>query len=272
MPETPTYLRNLPNGHEQLTPDKFVDAPERTPTTKKALARMEAHRKFHAAESGQLQPRSRQSDERSKSSSHKRSVSDSNSTVESENSRAVSWPITAGEVLGDVQASQKVQTKSSPHVVPFRAFVEMHPPPKTLPSTPPSAWTDKTQGMLDEKLEAAQIPKKKIVIRHKSESGNENAKKQLYIVSNGTPPKQKQDRTSQLSTQSRKVNSGFEVLPAGTLEKEEEEPPLTMEFGYLKQALREASNDSKPRKLRKRDRSRSRESCPSVDTVHHIGV
>lgn len=270
MPETPTYLRHLQSGQVKTTPDKSIDALERTPTTKKALARMEAHRKFHAAESGQLQPRSRQSDERSKSSSHKRSISDSNSTGEQENSRAVSWPITAGEVLIDVQAPQKVQTKTSPPVVPFRAFVEMHPPPKTLPTTPPSAWTDKTQGLLDEKLEAVQIPKKKIVIKNDGNNGGETPKKQLYVVTNRTSPKQQPDRTSQLSTQSRKVNSGFEVLPAGSLEKEE--GTLTKEFGYLTQALREASNDSKPRKLQKRDRSKSRDSRPSVDTVRHIMV
>lgn len=220
---------------------------------------MEAHRKFHAAESGQLQPRPRAVVEE-KASRHKHSSSDS-WVVEPEPNRAVSWPITPGEVLVDFNAPQKVQTMTSPHVVPFRAFVEMHPPPKAPPKAPPSAWTDRTQGMLDEKLEA-QIPKKRITIKNNYAGRNAG---NLYTVVNEGEDKDEDENFTLLGTQLRRVNKGFEILPAGSLR----EASSIKDFGYAAEPLRETSNASKPRKLQKRSRSKSTEGRTSLDTVQH---
>lgn len=235
---------------------------ERTPTTK-ALARMEAHRNFHAAESGQLQPRPRTTETKtSKTSAHKHSASD-NITLEPESTRAVSWPITSGEVLVNFKATQKIETQTSPHIVPFRAFIERHPPPKQISKAPPSAWTERTQGLLNEKLDARE-PKKRITIKN---DDVKRATKELYVVSNShEPPHNKQD-VSLFGTQLRCVNDGFQVLPAGSLT----EQSMVKDFGYSKEPLRETSNDvGKPRKLQKRNRSSSRESRSSTDTARHI--
>jgi len=232
---------------------------ERTPTTREALDRMEAHRKFHAAESGQLQPRPRAVVE-DKASRHKHSSSDS-WVVEPEPTRAVSWPITPGEVLVDFNAPQKVQTMTSPHVVPFRAFVEMHPPPKAPPKAPPSAWADRMQGMLDEKLEA-QIPKKRITIKNNHAGRNAG---NLYTVVNQEEDKDEDENFTLFGTQLRRVNKGFEVLPAGSLR----DASSIKDFGRAAEPLRETSNASKPRKLRKRSRSKSTEGRTSLDTVQH---
>lgn len=137
-------------------------ASEKTPATKTALDRMEAHRRFHAAESGQLQPRICNVEE--KIPKHRHSTSD-NKLLEQGNTRAASWPIAPGEVLVDFNAPKKVQTKTSPHAVPFRTFVEMHPPPKASPKAPPSAWTDRTQGLVEEQLET-QTSKKGVTIKN----------------------------------------------------------------------------------------------------------
>ncbi|KAK5956528.1 hypothetical protein OHC33_002013 [Knufia fluminis] len=258
LPETPTHERR---GRTLVVGGPAAESImlERTPTIRKALDRMEAHRRFHAAESGQLQPRLRFTEE--KSFGHKHSASDS-FFVDTETTRAVSWPITPGEVLVNFNAPQKVQTMTSPHVVPFRAFVEMHPPPKSSPKAPPSAWTDRTQGMLDEKLEA-QAPKKRITIRNNHAGKNA---RELYTLTNNEEDKDEDENFSLLGTQLRRINKGFEILPAGSLD----EPSPVKDFGYSKEPLREKSNDSKPRKLQKRSRSRSMEHRTSLDTVRHV--
>ena len=252
-----------PKRANALHPDDTIMDPvmmERTPTTKKALDRMEAHRKFHAAESGQLQPRPRTADD--KAGKHKHSASDT-TVNDIETTRAVSWPITQGEVLVDFTAPRKVQTGIGPNIVPFRAFVEMHPPPNSTPKAPPSAWTEKTQDLLDEKLQA-QTPKKRSTIKNNSVV-TRNAK-ELYIISSRESSKDEQEAASLLGTQSRKINDGFEILPAGTLE----ESLCVKDFGFENKPLQESSNNSRPRKLQKRNRSLSRERRTSLDTVPRI--
>jgi len=191
---------------------------------------------------------------------HKHSSSDS-WVVEPEPTRAVSWPITPGELLVDFNAPQKIQTMTSPHVVPFRAFVEMHPPPKAPPKAPPSAWTDRTQGMLDEKLEA-QVPKNRIIIKNNHAgmtAGNS------YSAMNDREGKDEDENLTLLGTQLRRVNKGFEILPAGSLK----EAKAVKDFGYATEPLRESSNAHKPRKLQKRSRSRSMEGRTSLDAAPH---
>lgn len=225
----------------------------RTPTTKKALDRMEAHRRFHAAESGQLHPRSKSSS--TGSSVHEHTVS-KHLLLDSENTRAVSWPIMAGEILVNFEPSQKVQTMTSPQVVPFRAFVEMHPPPPT--KAPPSAWTARTQGLMDDKLHVCQrIPpsRKRVTISN-------NSPFRISTPLDGATA-DVEEKFSTLSTQTRTVNAGFEVLPAGALDFEKS----ARVFSFARRPLGEKSNDtSKPRKLHKRSLSRDRR--PSLESTY----
>lgn len=226
---------------------------------------MEAHRKFHAAESGQLQPRLRSLDERVMG--HKHSASDQ-IVPEHETTRAVSWPITSGEVLVDFKATQKVQTKTSPHVIPFRAFVEMHQPSKVSTKLPPSAWTERTQGMLEEKLES-QAPRRKITIKNDPGNKKENESRTL---TRKNELEDGEELASLLGTQARRVNKGFEVLPAGSLNKAE---PVR-DFGYETDSSRNSNDEkSRPKKLQKRNRSRSNSRSrngqkSSVDTVLRV--
>lgn len=236
-------------GSTSISDDNDLD---RTPTTKRALDRMEAHRKFHAAESGQLHPRSKSSS--TGCSVHKHAIA-KHLLLDSENGRAISWPITAGEILVNVEASQRVQTMTSPSVVPFRAFVEMHPPPPT--KVPPSAWTARTQGLMDEKVQVCQqVPfRKRITI-----SNNASV---FTSKPSDDHPVDVAENLSMLGTQTRTINAGFEVLPAGTLEAEHSGRILDV----VRHPLGETSNDtSKPRKLRKRSVSQYRR--PSVESTY----
>lgn len=261
---TPATPQNSTRGRTLTINGSCSDssALERTPTTRKALDRMEAHRKFHAAESGQLQPRPRTNDKQR--SAHKHSASDS-IVSEQESARAVSWPITNGEVLVEFNATQKVQTKTSPHVVPFKAFVETHPPPisKTV-RAPPSAWTAKTQGLLEEKVEM-QAPKKRITIKNQ----DPNKTSQRYVISSSRSPKKVPDGTSVLGTQSCGTNSGSEVLPTGKFN----EPIEVKDFGCTSGPLREASNEiGRSRNVQKGSRSSSRGNRNSFETSRQIRV
>ncbi len=116
--------------------------------------------------------------------------------------------------------------------------------------------------MLDEKLEA-QVPKKRITI--KNNHAGKNAR-EVYTVTVNEEDKDEDENFSLLGTQLRRINKGFEILPAGSLDASS---PVK-DFGYSKGPLREASNDSKPRKLQKRSRSRSTEGRTSFDTARHI--
>lgn len=173
------------------------------------LDQMEAHRKFHAAESGQLQPRTRHSSNTSVSSNRSQPVS--SAREEQQASRAVSWPVTNNEiVLNMTVPHNKPIRKASPHVVPFRAFVEMHPPPKACPS----AWTEKTQDRMEEKIQRAKRFSNYTVTNSKhSRSSSTNSS----LSTPETPLSS--DNISIYSRVTRKVNDGFELLPAGTLDK-----------------------------------------------------
>lgn len=222
---------------------------ERTPTTRKALDRMEAHRKFHAAESGQLQPRGRNL---AKNSGHKHSTSE-HTVPEHEITRAVSWPITSGEVLVDFKAPRQVQPMTSPRVVPFRAVLETQTPPRGSVRAPPSAWTERTQGMLDEKLEF-QASKRRITI--KNSHGSKDVK-DSNTNNNVKDARGREETTSLLGTQRRQINKGFEILPAGSLENFR---PMDLNSGNAKEVSRNASDKtSKPKKLRKKSISPARD-------------
>ena len=263
-PETPKHRRR---GRTILIggsyPESVKGGPDWTPTTRKALDRMEAHRKFHAAESGQLQPRLRT--ESNSTSKHKHSSSETTSS-EPEPIRAVSWPITNGEVLVDFNAPQKTQTKISPQVVPFRAFIEMHPPPpQSLAKMPPSAWTGRTQELLNGKLDASKN-RKRITIKS-SEANQSSSDKWTTSPLLSTDETDINGSVSSRGTRTRNINDGFEVLPAGTLNASFN----VKDFGYSRKPLSETSNETrKSRKLQKRSRSSSSERRSSIDTIRRI--
>lgn len=236
---------------------------EGTPKTRKALDRMEAHRKFHAAESGQLQPRFRNLDKIS--NGHKHSVSES-TTTEHEPTRAVSWPITSGEVLVDFSAHQQIQTKTSPHVVPFRACIEMQTACKGVTKTPPSAWTDRTQDLLEGKLDS-RPQSKRITI------GNVRANKDIQdkckdIKKSDT--NHKQETISLLGTKTCHDSTGFELPPSVPLKASE---PSNNSYCARYSSHGSLEETSKPKKLQKKDRPRSRNRRgSSTETVRRVKV
>lgn len=119
-----------------------------TPHNLEALDRMEAHRRFHAAESGQLLPRKH----RKTKSSGSGSSSQFSALTENKhfnNQRSVSWPVAKKEVIVNMTVPHgKPQRRVSPAAIPYSASVEQHPPPKSCPS----AWTDRTSELMNEKL------------------------------------------------------------------------------------------------------------------------
>ncbi|OCT51741.1 hypothetical protein CLCR_09002 [Cladophialophora carrionii] len=204
------------------------------------LERMEAHRRLHSAESGQLHPRDRRYSEVGET------IPLSSSTAESEDSddsmsRALSWPTRDGTINLGKQLSRRVQRMEGPSPVPFRAFVE------SLPTTklPPSAWTDRTQARIEAKVPCSKAnDSTSKTSRHTPKSSTSSTTSTMGPTS---PPS---DLLSIANTRSRRVNDGFEVLPAGTLEKESK----VKEFGTWHESL---GSQKKPRKLQKRPRSDS---------------
>lgn len=198
------------------------------------LERMEAHRRFHAAESGQLLPRDRRHTDLILTTPLAPSLSDSEDN-EPHSARASSWPSGMEGMNLGIQLSRKAERLEGPRPVPFRAFVE------SLPSTkaPPSAWTHKIQAKLD-----ANVP------TPSTRSDTTNSKTPTHtpkssISSTATSaPTSPADSISIASVRTRKVNDGFEVLPAGTLAK----GPSVKEFGLWPE---NAKAGSKPKKLRK---------------------
>ncbi|OQU96808.1 hypothetical protein CLAIMM_02836 [Cladophialophora immunda] len=203
------------------------------------LERMEAHRRFHAAESGQLLPRNRRHTDMVLTPTFAPSLSDSEDSDDSA-SRALSWPTRNGSINLGKQFSRRAKRMEGPRPVPFRAFVE------SLPTTkpPPSAWTEKTQARVDAKI----LPSPKT-----SETASNTS---LHSPSSSTSSMSATTTTSPAgslsiaNTRSRKVNAGFEILPAGTLEK----GPKVKDFGNRHEEL---EMRKKPKKLKKRSRSSS---------------
>ncbi|KAI1629848.1 hypothetical protein EDD37DRAFT_604721 [Exophiala viscosa] len=197
------------------------------------LERMEAHRRFHAAESGQLRPRSRRHTDLALTTSLAPSVSDSEDS-DASSARTLSWPRDNGVMNLGQRLHGKAQRAEGSKPVPFRAFVESLPTSKA----PPSAWTDKTQARLHAKLP---MPAKGSSTSSRVSTDTSEAS----ISSTTTAPTSSVESISITSTRTRKINGGFEVLPAGALAKE----TSVKEFG-LRPEPRVAQK--KPKKLQKR--------------------
>ena len=186
-----------------------------------SIERMQAHRRQLSAETGQLQRRVR----RVLSASSKLAAAaapPSDNSSDLTDPRTVSWP-------SSKSGSSATPLKIEHEVVPLPSFVEGD---SGATKAPPTAWTQRTDDLVGEKLEEAK------------------AKTMTSTVSL-TPA-----NLSHLNENHRVINKGFEVLPAGTLAK----PAAVKEFGLCpEQSIKLVSDgDKKPtRKLQKRNRSRS---------------
>ena len=191
---------------------------------------MQTHRKSYAAEMGQLLPKAGRCSPRHTASATTGNISESISTLSLP--RVNSWPAISPE-------SQPQPGSLDPKAVPFRAFVEKHPPPSKNFKAPPSAWSDRTQELMTDKL---------LALRKKTEAlpSEENIRPSI-------------ERTLSLENKvTRRVNNGFEIHPAGSLEQ----PKPPKEFGMIPCVDGGASfdPDRRARKLQKRDRPRSKDS------------
>ncbi|KIX95650.1 uncharacterized protein Z520_08770 [Fonsecaea multimorphosa CBS 102226] len=203
------------------------------------LEGMEAHRRFHAAESGQLLPRNRRHTEMVLTPPFAPSLSDSEDSDDSA-SRALSWPARNGSINLGKQFSRSVKRMEGPRPVPFRAFIESLPTTKA----PPSAWTEKTQARVDAKILPS--PRTSDTGSNTSRHTPSSSTSSMSVTTTTSPS----DSISIVNTRSRKVNDGFEVLPAGTLEK----GPKVKDFGARHE---DVDMRKKPNKLKKRSRSSS---------------
>ncbi|KIW46432.1 uncharacterized protein PV06_02104 [Exophiala oligosperma] len=246
----PTANQSSNSGRKFVIGNRHKDLPRHpgreAVSEANALERMEAHRRFHAAESGQLLPRSRRRNtDLALMSPLASSASDSDDgdSVDIVSSQVRAWQRGTAEMNLGKQLSRRVERMEGPKAVPFRAFVESLPTSKP----PPSAWTNKTQARLDAKLPPSSKG---------SETASQSSKHtpNSSISSTCTSPTSQTSSVSIVNTRTRKVNSGFEVLPAGTLEK----GPDVKEFGLWPENPR-VTISKKPRKLQKR-RSQSNSS------------
>lgn len=205
------------------------------------IDKMDAHRRLHSAECGQLIPRIRR---------HTTDVDVASSDIlGSEDSeyvlRTISWPPTDSSMRLGQTNLQKAERRVSPPAVPQHASIEAQPATKPCPS----AWSSRTRQLMKEKL-----------AENRLNSSIPNST--LPSMTSSSTLATKTAPTEDLSipnTQARKVNEGFEVLPAGSLEKE---PPVKI-FGLRPTTLTARSDHKKPNKLRKRSRSVSTSSVSS---------
>lgn len=191
-----------------------------TPATSDSIERMKAHRKQLSAEMGQLERRVRRAVSASSKSATPTAVSESGSDITEP--KGVSW-------LSSKSESSATPLGDRHEVVSLPFSDEGNSGPK---KAPPTAWTQKTDDLVEEKLAES-----------KSKTPN-------YTISL-TP-----ENLSHLNENHRKVNDGFEILPAGTLSK----PAAVKEFGFWpEQNIKFVpDNETRPtRKLQKRSRSRS---------------
>ncbi|KAJ9606765.1 hypothetical protein H2200_008774 [Cladophialophora chaetospira] len=204
------------------------------------LEGMEAHRRLHSAESGQLLRRDRRHSDLAQTTTLAPFTSDSEDSDDS-TSRTLSWPARTGTLNLGKQLSRRVQRMEGPRPVPFRAFVE------SLPNTklPPSAWTDKTQARMEAKTPSRASETSSKTSQHTPNSSTSSTTTAVTVHTSSPS-----DLVSITNTRSRKVNAGFEILPAGTLEK----GAKPKEFGTWHES---EEAQKKPKKLQKRGRSRS---------------
>lgn len=200
---------------------------------------MEAHRRLHSAESGQLLPRGRRQN-LAATTLLAPFASDSEDSDDS-SSRALSWPTRTSTLNMGKQLSRRVQRMEGPSPVPFRAFVESLPTSKP----PPSAWTERTQARME-----AKIPPSKASDTGSKSSSHTPSSSTSSTTLGTAPTSSPSDGVSIANTRSRKVNDGFEVLPAN-----HHRSRASVHSASTWSENSEAPK--RPRKLQKRSRSQS---------------
>ena len=197
---------------------------------------MDAHRRKHSAESGQLTPRISRRTTEDPGTHDSQLENDAYLNA----SRTVSWPQRDGDLRLGSSAAQKAERRVSPSAVPFRASIETQPSLRP----PPSAWTSRTRDMMKEKL-SERVP---ATVEPLPSTPSMCSLTTLSDFTAATQP------VSVANTKTRKVNDGFEVLPAGTFDQD----LASNAPGTWPVPLRDSSNKSRQRrKLQKRSRSRS---------------
>ena len=211
---------------------------------------MDARRRKHSAESGQLTPRISRRTTEEPATQNSKLENDAFSNA----SRTVSWPQRDGDLRLGSSAAQKAERRVSPSAVPLRASIETQPSLRP----PPSAWTSRTRDMMKEKL-SERTP---ATVEPLPSTPSMCSLTTLSDFTAATQP------VSIANTKMRKVNDGFGVLPAGTFDQD-----LTSDTpGTWPVPPRESSNKSKqPRKLQKRTRSRSVSSKSSSESRRSMG-
>jgi hypothetical protein len=208
------------------------------------LEHMESQRRLQSAEQGQLLPRSRRHTDMT-SSPLAQSISDSDDSDDSA-SRAVSWPSRHTHMNIGKQLSRRIERMEGPQPIPFRAFVESMPPARP----PPSAWTSKTQSKFDA-VRTNPTPKSRNTSSGATPGHTPISSTSSTSLTVSIPSSASTESLSIANTRARKINKGFEILPAGTLDRER---PEVKDFGTPTETP-PARKTSK--KLQKRCRSNS---------------
>lgn len=198
------------------------------------IDRMNAHRRLHSAEQGQLIPRTRPHSE-----DNARTDVDYCSCDEGDvaSNRTVSWPANNNVRLSKKPVQPPSQVATAPFV-PQGEIVATHFPPKPCPS----AWTGRTQDMLDDQL-----------LRNVS-AGDTLATPSLCSDATSSTPSTTDDRISIENKTARKINQGFEILPAGSLQKQAD---LKVNSVWPEASSETDDKKKKPKKLQKRQRRSS---------------
>ena len=201
-----------------------------------AIDRMNAHRRLHSAECGQLLPRPRRHTTEISDSTEKGSASDEDASP----LRNLSWPKRDNSVRLSQKLPQKAEKHMSPPVVSQKASVET----PQLSSAPPSAWTSRTGELMKGKLGENRLPEADTFSTLPSMTSS-------TTLSTVTAPIQMVSITNK---QTRRINNGFELLPAGTFDRDPSFKVLSL---WPATVADRPSAKRKPSKLQKRSRSDS---------------
>ena len=262
--------RSTSDGETQSASHK----PRMMPLSKglETLELMNEHRRSHAAEIGQLVPRV-----------HRRADSGDFDTSKSETgkdtspARSVSWPMSSSDY------HDNSATPTAPTLPPETSSVPLHILARNLPLPPlryagldngedskrllvdGGSYGSESAPLMDSRLGRRMNPaslcvKSRIATTNPCPSSwTDKVQEQLEETQMGDQRLTKAPLTdtvlSHYNTSTRKINPGFEVLPAGTLTT----PTPVRAWGDATCALADTSDEIRmPRKLQKRDRSWSR--------------
>ena len=247
---------------------------------------MNAHRRSHAAETGQLIPRVRR-----KAGSGEFSglgTSPSESGKDCSPARSVSWPMSISDSYENIATPATLPYPSEVEDVPIRVLARIMPLPplrytgssdeeasQRRPHDRDPNWSDGTP-LVDTKLGRRPNPAS-LCVRSRSRTSNscpsswtDRVQEQLEEVQLADPNEvgspMKENVLSHHNTTARKINSGFEVLPVGTVTM----PTPVREWGDVNHELADTSEEVRvPRKLQKRDRPRSKGRRSSSEHERH---